>query len=36
MDQNISSRDGTTLAYESAGRGATIVLVSGAMSTGAT
>ncbi len=36
MDQNISSRDGTSLAYESAGRGATIVLVSGAMSTGAT
>ncbi|MER7487445.1 alpha/beta hydrolase [Streptomyces sp. NPDC126497] len=36
MDKNISSRDGTVLAYESAGRGATIVLVSGAMSTGAT
>jgi pimeloyl-ACP methyl ester carboxylesterase len=36
MDKNISSRDGTSLAYESAGRGATIVLVSGAMSTGAT
>ncbi|MEU0578214.1 alpha/beta hydrolase [Streptomyces griseoincarnatus] len=36
MDQNISSRDGTPLAHESAGRGATIVLVSGAMSTGAT
>ncbi|MFE2276303.1 alpha/beta fold hydrolase [Streptomyces sp. NPDC059454] len=36
MDRNISSRDGTSLAYESAGRGATIVLVSGAMSTGGT
>ncbi|MFF5159719.1 alpha/beta fold hydrolase [Streptomyces sp. NPDC000348] len=36
MDKNISSRDGTSLAYESAGRGATVVLVSGAMSTGAT
>jgi pimeloyl-ACP methyl ester carboxylesterase len=36
MDKNISSRDGTFLAYESAGRGATIVLVSGAMSTGGT
>ncbi|MEZ3180261.1 alpha/beta hydrolase [Streptomyces pimonensis] len=36
MDKNISSRDGTSLAYESAGRGATIVLVSGAMSTGGT
>ncbi|MGW4025282.1 alpha/beta fold hydrolase [Streptomyces sp. NPDC005009] len=36
MDKHISSRDGTSLAYESAGRGATIVLVSGAMSTGAT
>ncbi len=36
MDSNISSRDGTSLAYESAGRGSTIVLVSGAMSTGAT
>ncbi|MFC8423043.1 alpha/beta fold hydrolase [Streptomyces sp. NPDC057236] len=36
MDKNISSRDGTPLAYESAGRGATVVLVSGAMSTGAT
>ncbi len=36
MDKNITSRDGTSLAYESAGRGSTIVLVSGAMSTGAT
>ncbi|MFI2427955.1 alpha/beta fold hydrolase [Streptomyces sp. NPDC018955] len=36
MDKNISSRDGTSLAYESAGRGATVVLVSGAMSTGGT
>ncbi|MFE4050837.1 alpha/beta fold hydrolase [Streptomyces sp. YIM B13518] len=36
MDKNIASRDGTSLAYESAGRGATIVLVSGAMSTGGT
>ncbi|MFF8638343.1 alpha/beta fold hydrolase [Streptomyces pilosus] len=36
MDKNISSRDGTLLAYESAGRGTPIVLVSGAMSTGAT
>ncbi|MFF9488576.1 alpha/beta fold hydrolase [Streptomyces sp. NPDC014676] len=36
MDKNISSRDGTPLAYESAGRGATVVLVSGAMSTGGT
>ncbi|MFF8034192.1 MULTISPECIES: alpha/beta fold hydrolase [unclassified Streptomyces] len=36
MDKNISSRDGTSLAYESAGRGSAVVLVSGAMSTGAT
>ncbi|EFL38950.1 alpha/beta fold hydrolase [Streptomyces griseoflavus] len=36
MDKNISSRDGTSLAYESAGRGSPVVLVSGAMSTGAT
>ncbi|CAL9415279.1 alpha/beta fold hydrolase [Streptomyces sp. enrichment culture] len=36
MDKNITSRDGTSLAYESAGRGSTIVLVSGAMSTGGT
>ncbi|MEV5933565.1 alpha/beta hydrolase [Streptomyces sp. NPDC052079] len=36
MDKNITSRDGTPLAFESAGRGSTIVLVSGAMSTGAT
>ncbi len=36
MDKNILSRDGTSLAYESAGRGSVVVLVSGAMSTGAT
>lgn len=36
MDKNILSRDGTPIAYETAGRGATVVLVSGAMSTGAT
>ncbi|MEU6886979.1 alpha/beta hydrolase [Streptomyces viridosporus] len=36
MDKKILSRDGTSLAYESAGRGAAVVLVSGAMSTGAT
>ncbi|CAL9590719.1 hypothetical protein SUDANB176_05227 [Streptomyces sp. enrichment culture] len=36
MDKNILSRDGTSLGYESAGRGPAVVLVSGAMSTGAT
>ncbi|GAA2557379.1 MULTISPECIES: alpha/beta fold hydrolase [Streptomyces] len=36
MDKNILSRDGTSLGYESAGRGPVVVLVSGAMSTGAT
>ncbi|MFD7700246.1 alpha/beta fold hydrolase [Streptomyces caelestis] len=36
MDKNIASRDGTPLAYESAGRGTAVVLVSGAMSTGGT
>ncbi|GAA0658185.1 alpha/beta hydrolase [Streptomyces thermocarboxydovorans] len=36
MDKNILSRDGTSIAYESAGRGPAVVLVSGAMSTGAT
>ncbi|CAL9590171.1 alpha/beta fold hydrolase [Streptomyces griseomycini] len=36
MDKNILSRDGTSLGYESAGRGSAVVLVSGAMSTGAT
>ncbi|MFE9775996.1 alpha/beta fold hydrolase [Streptomyces sp. NPDC005931] len=36
MDKKILSRDGTSLAYESAGRGPVVVLVSGAMSTGGT
>ncbi|GGV74119.1 alpha/beta hydrolase [Streptomyces griseoloalbus] len=36
MDKNTVSHDGTSLAYESAGRGSAVVLVSGAMSTGAT
>ncbi|GHH95615.1 alpha/beta fold hydrolase [Streptomyces capillispiralis] len=36
MDKNTLSHDGTYLAYESAGRGPVVVLVSGAMSTGAT
>lgn len=36
MDKNIVSRDGTLIAHESAGRGPVVVLVSGAMSTGAT
>ncbi|MEU9353741.1 alpha/beta hydrolase [Streptomyces griseoloalbus] len=36
MDKNTLSHDGTALAYESAGRGSAVVLVSGAMSTGAT
>lgn len=36
MDRTITSRDGTVLAYESAGRGPTVVLVGGAMTTGAT
>ena len=36
MDRTVTSRDGTSLAYTRSGRGPAIVLVSGAMSTGAT
>jgi pimeloyl-ACP methyl ester carboxylesterase len=36
MDKTTISRDGTSLAYERAGQGPAVVLVSGAMSTGAT
>ncbi|MGW0820802.1 alpha/beta fold hydrolase [Streptomyces sp. NPDC002845] len=36
MDKNVISRDGTSIAYESTGEGPAVVLVSGAMSTGAT
>ncbi|MGV9451485.1 alpha/beta fold hydrolase [Streptomyces sp. NPDC003635] len=36
MGHETSSRDGTSLAYESTGDGPAVVLVSGAMSTGAT
>lgn len=36
MDKQIVSRDGTRIAYGISGRGPTVVLVSGAMSTGAT
>ncbi|MEU5366134.1 alpha/beta hydrolase [Streptomyces sp. NPDC005925] len=36
MDKKILSQDGTPLAYESTGRGPVVILVSGAMSTGAT
>ncbi|ALV33369.1 alpha/beta hydrolase [Streptomyces sp. CdTB01] len=36
MDNNTISRDGTSLAYQRAGEGPAVVLVSGAMSTGAT
>ncbi|MFC3575434.1 alpha/beta fold hydrolase [Streptomyces yaanensis] len=36
MDKQTISRDGTTLAYERTGQGPAVVLVSGAMSTGAT
>ncbi|MBC9723466.1 alpha/beta fold hydrolase [Streptomyces sp. TRM68367] len=36
MDKQILSRDGTPLAYRSAGQGPAVILVSGAMSTGAT
>ncbi|MFI8190526.1 alpha/beta fold hydrolase [Streptomyces sp. NPDC085946] len=36
MDKKILSRDGTSLAYRSTGRGPAVVLISGAMSTGAT
>jgi pimeloyl-ACP methyl ester carboxylesterase len=36
MDKQMISRDGTPIAYQSSGRGPAVVLVSGAMSTGAT
>ncbi|GCB45842.1 alpha/beta fold hydrolase [Streptomyces sp. NL15-2K] len=36
MDKNTISRDGTHIAYERTGQGPAVVLVSGAMSTGAT
>ncbi|MGW1726105.1 alpha/beta fold hydrolase [Streptomyces sp. NPDC002306] len=36
MDKRTISRDGTSIAYEHTGRGPTVVLVSGAMSTGGT
>ncbi|WP_129306416.1 alpha/beta hydrolase [Streptomyces sp. L2] len=36
MDDMTTSRDGTSLAYEVRGRGPTVILVSGAMSTGGT
>lgn len=36
MDKKTTSRDGTSLAYESTGEGPAVILVSGAMSTGAT
>ncbi|MEU6070854.1 MULTISPECIES: alpha/beta fold hydrolase [Streptomyces] len=36
MDKQIISRDGTRIAYERSGHGPAVVLVSGAMSTGAT
>ncbi|MFE0514765.1 alpha/beta fold hydrolase [Streptomyces sp. NPDC058964] len=36
MDKQIISRDGTRIAYELGGQGPAVVLVSGAMSTGAT
>ncbi|MER6572399.1 alpha/beta hydrolase [Streptomyces sp. NPDC001093] len=36
MDKKTTSRDGTTLAYQVTGQGPTVVLVSGAMSTGGT
>ncbi|MEV6114315.1 alpha/beta hydrolase [Streptomyces sp. NPDC052109] len=36
MDNKTSSRDGTDLAYQVTGRGPTVILVSGAMSTGGT
>ncbi|MFF3329880.1 alpha/beta fold hydrolase [Streptomyces sp. NPDC002888] len=36
MDKRIVSRDGTELAYARAGQGPTVILVSGAMSTGGT
>ncbi|MEU1708964.1 alpha/beta hydrolase [Streptomyces sp. NPDC005706] len=36
MDKKTTSRDGTSLAYQVIGRGPTVILVSGAMSTGGT
>ncbi|MER5911550.1 alpha/beta hydrolase [Streptomyces sp. NPDC001982] len=36
MDKQIISRDGTPIAYETHGQGPAVILVSGAMSTGAT
>jgi pimeloyl-ACP methyl ester carboxylesterase len=36
MDKNTLSRDGTRIAYEATGQGRPVILVSGAMSTGAT
>ncbi|MFG2884397.1 alpha/beta fold hydrolase [Streptomyces sp. NPDC048297] len=36
MDKKTTSRDGTSLAYEVVGQGPTVILVSGAMSTGGT
>ncbi|MFE3633646.1 alpha/beta fold hydrolase [Streptomyces sp. NPDC059168] len=36
MDKKTTSRDGTSLAYRVIGRGPTVILVSGAMSTGGT
>ncbi|AKJ10641.1 hydrolase [Streptomyces incarnatus] len=36
MDKKTTSRDGTTLAYQVTGQGPTVILVSGAMSTGGT
>jgi len=36
MDKKTVSRDGTSVAYESTGQGPAVILVSGAMSTGAT
>ncbi|GAB1337960.1 alpha/beta hydrolase [Streptomyces sp. E-15] len=36
MDKKTTSRDGTSLAYSVTGRGPTVILVSGAMSTGGT
>ncbi|MFF5479384.1 alpha/beta fold hydrolase [Streptomyces sp. NPDC012935] len=36
MDKNTISHDGTSIAYQSSGQGPAVILVSGAMSTGAT
>lgn len=36
MEMTTVSRDGTRIAYERSGQGPAVVLVSGAMSTGAT